>query len=93
MAIWKIGPALAEGNTIVLKPSELTPLTSLKLAECSAQTFPAGVLNMVTGHGVPVGAALVEHPNVAMLSLTGDTDTGQKVLHGGRKGEEYLSIS
>ena len=92
-AIWKIGPALAVGNTIVLKPSELTPLTSLKLAECSAQTFPAGVLNMVTGHGVPVGATLVEHPNVAMVSLTGDTDTGQKVLHGGRKGEEYLSIS
>jgi aminobutyraldehyde dehydrogenase len=82
MAIWKIGPALALGNTVVLKPSELTPLTSLKLAEFAAPILPAGVLNVVAGHGVPVGAGLVEHPNVAMVSLTGDTETGQKVLHG-----------
>ena len=82
MAIWKIGPALAVGNTVVLKPSELTPLTSLKLAEFSADILPAGVLNVVTGHGVPVGATLAEHPKVAMVSLTGDTETGQKVLQG-----------
>ena len=82
MAIWKIGPALAVGNTVVLKPSELTPLTSLKLAEFSADILPAGVLNVVTGHGVPVGAALVENPSVAMVSLTGDTETGQKILQG-----------
>jgi 1-pyrroline dehydrogenase len=80
MAIWKIGPALAVGNTVVLKPSELTPLTTLKLAEFSVDILPAGVLNVITGHGVPVGAALVEHPNVAMVSLTGDKDTGRKIL-------------
>ena len=80
MAIWKIGPALAVGNTVVLKPSELTPLTALKLAEFSADILPPGVLNVITGHGVPVGAALVEHPNVAIVSLTGDIDTGQKIL-------------
>ncbi len=80
MAIWKIGPALAVGNTVVLKPSELTPLTALKIAELSAEIFPPGVLNVITGHGVPVGAALVEHPNVAMVSLTGDVDTGRKIL-------------
>lgn len=80
MAIWKIAPALAVGNTVVLKPSELTPLTTLKLAEFSADLFPAGVLNVVTGHGTPVGSALAENPDVAMVSLTGDTSTGQKVL-------------
>ncbi len=80
MAIWKIGPALAVGNTVVLKPSELTPLTALKFAEFSADILPPGVLNVITGHGVPVGAALVEHPDVAMVSLTGDIDTGRKIL-------------
>jgi aminobutyraldehyde dehydrogenase len=80
MAIWKAGPALAVGNTVVLKPSELTPMTSLKLAEFSADILPAGVLNVVAGHGVAVGVVLVEHPKIAMVSLTGDTDTGQKVL-------------
>jgi 1-pyrroline dehydrogenase len=80
MAIWKIGPALAVGNTVVLKPSEITPLSTLKLAEVSGDIFPAGVLNVVTGHGTPVGAALVEHAGVDMVSLTGDLGTGQKIL-------------
>ncbi len=80
IAIWKIGPALAVGNTVVLKPSELTPLTALKLAEFSADILPPGVLNVITGHGAPVGTALVEHPNVAMVSLTGHVDTGRKIL-------------
>jgi 1-pyrroline dehydrogenase len=80
MAIWKIGPALAVGNTVVLKPSELTPLTSLKLAEFSADILAPGVLNVVTGHGESVGAELVAHPDVALVSLTGDTATGRNVL-------------
>ncbi len=79
MAVWKIGPALAAGNTVVLKPAETTPLTSLRLAELAADLFPPGVLNVITGHGEPVGAALVRHPRVAMVSLTGDVGTGRKI--------------
>jgi betaine-aldehyde dehydrogenase len=77
MAIWKIGPALAGGNTIVLKPAESTPLTTLKLAEYAAEVLPNGVLNVVTGHGDPAGAALVTHPDVDMVSLTGSVQTGK----------------
>ena len=80
MAGWKIAPALMAGNTLVLKPSELTPLTTLRLAELAGDLFPAGVFNVVTGHGDTVGAALVSHPKVRMSSLTGDVSTGKKVL-------------
>lgn len=79
MAIWKIGPALAAGNTVVLKPSEQTPLTSLRLAELAADLFPPGVFNVITGDGEPVGAGLVRHPKVNMVSLTGDVATGKEV--------------
>jgi 1-pyrroline dehydrogenase len=79
MAIWKIGPALAAGNTVVLKPSEQTPLTTIRLAELSADIFPPGVFNVITGHGEPVGAGLVKHPRVGMVSLTGDVATGKEV--------------
>ncbi len=79
MAIWKIGPALAAGNTVVLKPSELTPLTTLRLAELAADLFPPGVLNILNGHGKSVGAAMCQHPQVAMVSLTGDVGTGKEV--------------
>jgi 1-pyrroline dehydrogenase len=79
MAVWKIGPALVTGNTVVLKPAETTPLTTLRLAELAADLFPPGVLNVVTGHGEPVGAPLVAHPQVAMVSLTGDVGTGKKI--------------
>jgi 1-pyrroline dehydrogenase len=79
MATWKIAPALMTGNTLVLKPSEQTPLTTLRLAELAADLFPEGVLNVVTGHGDPVGVALVSHPRVRMSSLTGDTATGKAV--------------
>ena len=79
MAIWKIGPALAAGNTVVLKPAETTPLTSLRLAELAADLFPPGVFNVITGHGEPVGAGLVRHPRVGMVSLTGDVGTGKKI--------------
>src|SRR5712664_121537 len=80
MAAWKLGPALAAGNTVVLKPSEQTPLTTLKLAKLAAEILPAGVLNVVHGRGATVGDALIHHPKVAMLSLTGSIATGQKVL-------------
>jgi betaine-aldehyde dehydrogenase len=77
MAIWKIGPALAAGNTVVLKPSEWTPLTTARLAQIAAEHLPPGVLNVVYGHGKEAGAPLVQHPKVAMVSLTGSVPTGK----------------
>ncbi len=77
MAVWKIGPALAAGNTVVLKPAETTPLSILKVAEYAAEIFPAGVVNVITGHGEPTGQALVTHPDVDMVSLTGSVGTGK----------------
>jgi len=81
MAVWKIGPALAAGNSIVLKPSELTPLTALRFAELVAEreVLPPGVLNVITGDGEPVGAGIVRHPRVRMVSLTGDVGTGKAI--------------
>src|SRR5213080_2066766 len=79
MAAWKMGPALAGGNTVVLKPSEWTPLTALRLAELAADIFPPGVFNVITGDGEPVGAGIVRHPGVDMVSLTGDVATGKEV--------------
>ncbi|TMC28293.1 MAG: gamma-aminobutyraldehyde dehydrogenase [Chloroflexi bacterium] len=79
MAIWKVAPALAAGNCVVLKPSEWTPLTALRLAELAADIFPAGVFNVITGDGEPVGAGIVRHPGVDMVSLTGDVATGKDV--------------
>jgi betaine-aldehyde dehydrogenase len=76
MAVWKIGPALAAGNTIVLKPAPTTPLTTVKLAEIAAEFLPKGVLNVITGGNDP-GAALVEHDDVNMVSLTGSVETGK----------------
>ncbi|HJQ58172.1 MAG TPA: gamma-aminobutyraldehyde dehydrogenase, partial [Vineibacter sp.] len=80
MAAWKMAPALAAGNAVVLKPSEQTPLTTLKLAAILAEIFPKGVINIVTGRGESVGAPLATHPSVRMVSLTGDITTGQKIL-------------
>jgi len=80
MAAWKTAPALAAGNTVVIKPSEQTPLTTLLLAQVAAEIFPKGVLNVVCGRGGTVGQPLVEHPKVAMVSLTGDVSTGRKIL-------------
>nr|WP_294849024.1 gamma-aminobutyraldehyde dehydrogenase [uncultured Sphingomonas sp.] len=80
MASWKIAPVIAAGNTVVLKPSEHTPLTALKLAEVCAEFLPEGVVNVVTGNGANVGARLVAHPRVRMVSLTGDVATGRKIL-------------
>jgi betaine-aldehyde dehydrogenase len=77
MAIWKIGPALAAGNTIVMKPAETTPLTTLLFAEWCAEILPPGVFNVIGGHGEPTGAELVTHPDVAMVCLTGSPPTGK----------------
>jgi betaine-aldehyde dehydrogenase len=79
MAIWKIAPALAAGNTIVLKPAETTPVTTVRLAELAADILPAGVLNVVTGRGEPTGQALIVHPEVDMVSLTGSVETGKHI--------------
>jgi betaine-aldehyde dehydrogenase len=79
MAGWKIGPALAAGNTVVLKPSARTPLTAVILAEIAADILPPGVLNVITGTGAAIGDALVAHPGVGMISVTGDTDTGKHI--------------
>ncbi|HEX6332170.1 MAG TPA: gamma-aminobutyraldehyde dehydrogenase [Actinomycetota bacterium] len=79
MAIWKIGPALAAGNTSVLKPAELTPRTTLRLAELSQDLLPPGVLNVVTGKGSVLGDQLVKHPLVRLVSVTGDTATGKVI--------------
>jgi betaine-aldehyde dehydrogenase len=79
MAIWKFGPALAAGNTVVLKPAETTPITTLRLAELIADILPKGVLNIVTGPGQPTGEALINHPEVDMLALTGSVDTGKHI--------------
>src|SRR2546422_9772089 len=79
MAIWKFGPALAAGNTVVVKPSEWTPLSLLRVAELAGDIFPPGVFNVVLGDGVPTGAAIVKHPQVGMVSLTGEVTTGKEV--------------
>src|SRR5438876_4837523 len=79
MAVWKFAPALAAGNVQVLKPSEQTPLTTLRFFQLAteAEILPPGVLNVVTGDGVPVGEAIVKHPDVRLVSLTGDVATGK----------------
>jgi 1-pyrroline dehydrogenase len=79
MAVWKFGPALAAGNTFILKPSELTPLSALRLAELAADIFPPGVFNVLTGQGETAGDAIVKHPGIAMVSLTGDVATGKLI--------------
>ena len=80
MAIWKVGPALAAGNAIVLKPASATPLTTIRLAELALEAgVPAGILNVVTGRGEVVGAALAAHLDVDLISLTGDTETGKRI--------------
>ena len=79
MAIWKLCPALAAGCTVVLKPASMTPLSAIRLAELAADIFPKGVFNVVTGPGDVVGQRLITHPDVDMVSLTGDTATGKEI--------------
>ncbi len=80
MMAWKLGPAVAGGNTVVFKPSEQTPLTALKMARILAEELPEGVVSIVTGRGQTVGSYLINHPGVDMISLTGDVATGRKML-------------
>jgi len=83
IASWKVGPALACGNTIVLKPAELTPLTALRLGELALDAgIPEGVVNVVAGKGSVVGQRLIEHPDVAKIGFTGSTEVGQQVMRG-----------
>jgi 1-pyrroline dehydrogenase len=79
MAVWKMGPALAAGNVQILKPSEQTPLSLLRFVQLAQDVIPAGVLQVVTGDGVPVGERLVAHPDVRLVSLTGDVATGKTI--------------
>ncbi|MFN8222041.1 MAG: gamma-aminobutyraldehyde dehydrogenase [Gaiellales bacterium] len=79
MAVWKLGPALAAGNVQIIKPAEQTPLTMLRFVELAQEILPPGVLQVVTGEGVPVGDALVRHRDIALVSLTGDTATGKLI--------------
>ena len=85
MMAWKLGPAIGGGNTVVFKPSEQTPLTALKLAQILADVLPEGVVNVVLGRGATVGNALISHPQVDMISLTGDVATGRKILEAAAK--------
>jgi aminobutyraldehyde dehydrogenase len=85
MMAWKLAPALAGGNTVVYKPSEQTPLTALKLAKIMADILPEGVVNVVLGRGGSVGNALINHPRINMISITGDISTGKKVLEAAAK--------
>jgi aminobutyraldehyde dehydrogenase len=82
MAAWKIAPILAAGNTLVIKPSEQTPLTTVKFAELVADLLPVGVFNVVTGTGPVVGARLSEHPDIDMIALTGSVNSGRAVASG-----------
>jgi aminobutyraldehyde dehydrogenase len=85
MMTWKLAPAIAGGNTVVFKPSEQTPLTALRLAKILADVLPEGVVNVVLGRGESVGNALINHPKISMVSITGDVATGKKVLQAAAK--------
>jgi betaine-aldehyde dehydrogenase/aminobutyraldehyde dehydrogenase len=79
MVVWKLGPALAAGNVQILKPAEQTPLTTLRFVELAQEILPPGVVNVITGDGLPVGDGLVRHPDIALVSLTGDVETGKAI--------------
>jgi aminobutyraldehyde dehydrogenase len=85
MMAWKLAPAIAGGNTVVFKPSEQTPLTALKMAKLLSDILPEGVVNVILGRGESVGNALINHPKISMLSITGDVATGKKVLQAAAK--------
>lgn len=93
LALWKLGPALAAGNTVVLKPSELTPLSALRFAELTAEAgLPPGVVNVVPGLGTVAGVALVEHPGVDKIGFTGSTATGREIMRRAAAGPKPVSL-
>lgn len=91
-AIWKIGPALAAGNTMVLKPSELTPLTTVLFADLARSVLPDGVLNVISGDGPGVGQALADHPDIDMVSLTGSVNSGKSVARAGAETLKHVHL-
>jgi betaine-aldehyde dehydrogenase len=93
IASWKLAPALASGNTVVLKPAELTPLTALRLAELALDAgLPEGVLNVVAGPGRACGNRLVEHPDVAKIAFTGSTEVGRKIARGAAESIKRVTL-
>ncbi len=92
MAAWKLGPALATGNTVILKPSIRTPLTALTFARIAAEFLPPGVLNVLAGSGSDMGDFLITHPRVRMISITGDTVTGKRVARLAADGVKRLHL-
>src|SRR5690606_31634668 len=93
MAVWKIAPALACGNTVVLKPAEQTPFSALELAAIGAEAgLPAGVLNVVTGYGETAGAALVAHPDVDKIAFTGSTAVGRIIMREAASSLKKISL-
>ena len=92
MAAWKLGPALATGNTVILKPSIRTPLTALAFARLAAEFLPPGVLNVISGSGAEMGDFLVSHPKVRMISITGDTVTGKRIARLAADGVKRLVL-
>ena len=93
LAAWKVAPALACGNTVVLKPASQTPLTALVLGECALEVgFPPGVLNVVTGPGPTVGRWMVEHPGIDKIAFTGDTRTGREIMRGSAETLKRLTL-
>ena len=94
MASWKVAPALAFGNTIVLKPAEQTPLTAIRLGELALEAgVPEGVVNVVTGFGDEAGQALAQHEDVDKIAFTGSTEVGRKILHASERQPEARDAS
>jgi aminobutyraldehyde dehydrogenase len=85
MAAWKIAPAVAAGNTVVMKPSVQTPITTLALGELIAEIFPRGVVNVVTGRGSTVGSGILAQPQTRMVSITGSVGSGQRIMEGAKE--------
>jgi len=93
LAVWKVAPALAAGNTVILKPASQTPLTALALGDLAREAgFPPGVLNIVTGSGATVGQALVDHPGIDKIAFTGDTSTGKGIMRGAAASLKHLTL-
>jgi aldehyde dehydrogenase (NAD+) len=93
LAIWKVAPALATGNTVILKPASQTPLTALALGQLAVDVgFPPGVLNIITGSGATVGDAIVRHPGIDKIAFTGDTSTGRGIMRGAADTIKHLTL-
>ena len=93
LAVWKVAPALATGNTVILKPASQTPLTALALGQLAVDVgFPPGVLNIITGSGATVGEAIVRHPGVDKIAFTGDTSTGRGIMRSAADTVKHLTL-